>query len=256
MLHLHDAFIQPYLLNNMSSAVDPSLLRTFSCGMMTQCFEIMTLGHVLDRIKIEQQSNLSLRTFRQTTTSLVNKGGVRELYRGIHWNVVQGSLKAATRWGLNGACFKGCEALLGPQFRHTNPGAFSGLVGFSAAFLDTTLFVCPLESIKVRDMTSGWKGRSHMLEVVKEEGFGLLFRGWSRVFMKQVASSFTACACLFPFPCSCCRRACVCARTCTYICTCCVLSCWCLYTEAQGSAPRCNDNNLRRGMRPESFARC
>lgn len=60
-------------------------------------------------------------------------------------------------------------------------------IGTSAAFLDTTLIVCPLESIKVREMTTTWSGgRAQMMDVFREEGVGLLFRGWNRVFYKQV----------------------------------------------------------------------
>eukprot|EP00667_Euglena_gracilis_P018703 EG_transcript_19913 len=168
---------------------DVPLLRTFSFGLLTQCMEMVTLGHILDRLKIEQQSNPRLQHLHAACSSILGRGGLPELYRGLQWNLAQGSLKSASRWTLNAGCFQGCEVALGSRFRKEHPSAFSAAVGCTAAFLDTTLMVCPLESLKVRDMTTHWVGgRSRMWWVLREEGLGLLFRGWPRVFGKQVLS--------------------------------------------------------------------
>ena len=153
-------------------------VNVLAAGSASQVAELLLFGHVLDRVKVHQQ--ISMTTTRQAMNDLIKKGGVKELYKGIEWNVVQGTVKGGLRWGTLTASDKLCSLALSKKER---PTLYNTAVGVSAGVLETTLVTCPMESIKIRQMTS--TGKYSMRNDINKNGFSILYKGWTPMCIKQ-----------------------------------------------------------------------
>eukprot|EP01012_Entosiphon_sulcatum_P015810 TRINITY_DN2077_c0_g1_i1.p1 TRINITY_DN2077_c0_g1~~TRINITY_DN2077_c0_g1_i1.p1 ORF type:complete len:326 (+),score=30.83 TRINITY_DN2077_c0_g1_i1:47-979(+) len=181
-------------LHKQQRPAAPPLWYSFVCGATGQCLEIVTLGHILDRIKTEQQCNPAASTVRSTAREIWRRGGLSDLYLGLRWNLLQGALKGSSRWGINNWCHAVVTAVTPEGLSKTHPSFFSGLVACTAAVTETTVLICPLESLKTLEMTiqrkPGTSASSLVLQRLQADGSALLFRGWARTLLKQTVSWF------------------------------------------------------------------
>jgi len=161
-------------------------LYSFLTGGIGQAADLLTLGHILTRIATQQQANPQF-TFMQSIKSIHSKGGIPEFYKGLRWNLLIGVMKGASRWGLNNSLYR---------FYTTNFGNSSlvpVMVGVTGAAIETTLILCPFESLRTREMTTFWKeGKVNMWHTItKIDGVKIFFRGWDSILLRQVVTWVT-----------------------------------------------------------------
>lgn len=154
----------------------PKLSHSLLSGAVAQSAEILTLGHIFERIKIEQQSKPELRGMRQTVQHMWTKGGMHEIYKGTMWNAVSGISKGVGRWGGYSGFYKLYGKALPEEWQKKYPAAVSLAVGISSGFVVTTCVACPLENLKIQRMTGN---------NARQKGLGFFFRGWHRTIVKQ-----------------------------------------------------------------------
>lgn len=155
-------------------------------GAAAQCAEVLAFGHLLDRVKVEQQVATSGGQRVRATECvrrLYARGGVAEMYRGMMPNLAQAGLKGASRWGFLTASIHLCDAVLPTHTRQQQPSAYNCAVGVTTGALETTLVSCPFESLKVWQMTRGKDQPSLRIAVARDPR--MLWRGWSAQFFKQ-----------------------------------------------------------------------
>ena len=166
--------------------------------------ELLTLGHVFTRIATEQQARPPVQdaagTVRPTTSfyplltgrRLYAHGGFNELYLGLRWNILSSCGKAVSRWSLVNVLYTAYHENVPTQVRKRYPWIAAPTIGFTAAFLETTFILCPLESMRTKAMTSAlaanprMHARTDSLSLV-----GKLTSGWDRVFTRQVVAWIT-----------------------------------------------------------------
>lgn len=66
-------------------------------GATTAAVELLTLGHVLDRIKTTQQASPNQYSSFTAAKYIYEKKGLSGFYTGLRWNLVSHSGKAAFR---------------------------------------------------------------------------------------------------------------------------------------------------------------
>eukprot|EP01064_Diplonema_japonicum_P010028 TRINITY_DN173_c0_g1_i7.p1 TRINITY_DN173_c0_g1~~TRINITY_DN173_c0_g1_i7.p1 ORF type:complete len:274 (+),score=57.98 TRINITY_DN173_c0_g1_i7:51-872(+) len=146
-------------------------------GALAQSIEVLTIGHVLDRIKIEQQ--VKMQPCRTVFKEMWGKGGVRELYKGVSYNLIQAACKGGGRWCMVNSADWACRNSFSPENRKAHPVLYNGCVGVVAGVAETTLISCPMESLKINTMTNG-AGLKGLGDVK------LLWNGWTMQVTKQV----------------------------------------------------------------------
>ena len=147
-------------------------------GAIAQGAEVLAFGHLLDRVKVEQQ--VQMKPARAVLSSMYRRGGMAELYKGMGYNLTQALLKGGSRWCVVGGSDAIVSAAITPAQRKQRPVLFNGLVGTLAGLLETTFVSCPLESVKIAEMTGG----AHA--AYKREGARMLWNGWTSQVVKQV----------------------------------------------------------------------
>ena len=174
-------------------------LRVVSGAIISQMAELLTLGHVFTRIATEQQarppgfqdatrSSRPIPSFDPLSTGrqLYVRGGFRELYLGLRWNVLSSCGKAVSRWSLANLLYTAYDEHVPRRFQDRYPWIAAPMIGFTAALFETTFILCPLESLRTREMTSALASTRAPVDSLSL--IGKLTRGWDRVFTRQVAS--------------------------------------------------------------------
>eukprot|EP01062_Namystynia_karyoxenos_P000971 TRINITY_DN10348_c0_g1_i1.p2 TRINITY_DN10348_c0_g1~~TRINITY_DN10348_c0_g1_i1.p2 ORF type:complete len:335 (+),score=109.45 TRINITY_DN10348_c0_g1_i1:78-1007(+) len=170
------------------------MARALVGGAVAQTLEVITVGHLLDRVKVEQQSLLATRRAGELPGTaacarrMYARGGFRELYRGLGCNVALGCAKGASRWCVIAAGERVCRAVLPAAVARDRPCLYNAAVGVVAGTIETTFVVCPLESAKVWQMTRAEGGQGNSLRSELRRDPLMLWRGWSAQLVKQVVT--------------------------------------------------------------------
>ena len=184
----------------MTSVRDENIwIRVVGGSIVSQLAELLTLGHVFTRIATEQQarppriqdctqSSRPMTSFHPLSTGrqLYVSGGLKELYLGLRWNVFSSCGKAVSRWSLTNLLYTGYDQHVPRYFQDNYPWITAPAIGFMAAFLETTFILCPLESMRTKEMTSSLAAEHAQAE--SSSLVGKLTRGWDRVFTRQLAA--------------------------------------------------------------------
>ena len=168
----------------MSSAVgpkDPPLYLSVAAGMLGQCAELVLGGHVLNRVATELMAHPERGSVTGAVRHLYAEGGLKEFYKGLNWNLVQGCCKGATRWGFNNLMFRLFAEALPKGLQEKHRWILPAAVGLGGAAVETALYLCPLESMKTRRMT----GPEGFVRIVKQEGIPVFFKGWTGLYGRQ-----------------------------------------------------------------------
>ncbi len=162
---------------------NPALYVTALAGSSAHLIETATLGHLLDRLTVEQQAFSSAHSLGGSLRSVSQKGG---FYKGFRWNVLLSATKGAGGWSIHNFCNRNMNALF-PQKKPADPPfRFTALVACSTAFAETTLFLCPLERLKVLEMTNGSPQKIEAIKMIWAKGTRFVYRGWTlMVFHKS-----------------------------------------------------------------------
>ena len=147
-------------------------------------------GHVLNRIATAQQAHVPNPPLFRTVSKLYERGGLWEFYKGLRWNMMSSCGKAATRWTLTGSLYHGVELFVPRSLRNCWFWNDAVAVGVSAAVIETTFVLTPLESFRTLEMTT--TSQDHRKAVGDSTRHRGLFRtitaGWDRVFFRQLTS--------------------------------------------------------------------
>lgn len=157
-------------------------------GAIGACFsaiQLITLGHPCERVKTELQINqLALRA----TLRILYTGGVSEFYKGLRWNLIYQSGKSSIRWMSVPRVNRFYQLYLPEKIKQNYPVVKTALVATTQAIFETLLFSCPLDVLKIRNMTRPSTQKIHLCDLVKSEGLLVLWRGGLVHFLKQEAS--------------------------------------------------------------------
>ncbi len=168
----------------MSSDISstPSISRSSLAGGAVGVFETITLGQILNRIQVAQEADPSRKKIRETICSIYQKGGWRELYQGLRWNSLLSAIKGAGGWGI----YNFYNREFNVYFPHENsPFQFSALVACSTAITETTFPLCPLERLKIFEMTRDPRQKFEVIQSIRKGGIPFLYRGWNFMVFKR-----------------------------------------------------------------------
>eukprot|EP01130_Rhizamoeba_saxonica_P012000 TRINITY_DN5019_c0_g1_i1.p1 TRINITY_DN5019_c0_g1~~TRINITY_DN5019_c0_g1_i1.p1 ORF type:complete len:286 (+),score=28.87 TRINITY_DN5019_c0_g1_i1:31-888(+) len=163
----------------------PSFFKSFLAGGCGQIVELLTLGHIATRVATEQQANPSYSVLKSIKNIYV-KQGFLGYYQGLRWNIVMGFLKGASRWGLNNTLYNFFTPMFEKESRLV-PVA----VAVTGAFIETTLILCPFESLRTLDMTTSPGIKLDLWDKIRQEKLRVFFRGWNRIFFRQIVTWVT-----------------------------------------------------------------
>jgi hypothetical protein len=169
--------------SNVSSS-NPSWYISGVFGSLGQLTELTLAGQVLSRIMTLQQAQPSL-SIRESIRTIYAENGFKSFFKGYRWNAGMSVCKGFTRWSFNNAMFAVCEKYISKETQKNYPSLIPLMAGMGGAMLETTLYLCPLESLKTREMTESWKGKNHMWHVIRSEGAAIFFKGWTGLFPRQ-----------------------------------------------------------------------
>ena len=150
-------------------------------------------GHVFNRIATAQQAQIPHPSFAKTVKTLYSTGGIKEFYKGLRWNLLSSCAKAGTRWTLTSSLYHAVESYVPSDVRDNAFWSDAVAVGFSAAFVETTFVLTPMESFRTLEMTTALqKHKQAVSETSKKQGMiRTLLKGWDRVFVRQLTSWVT-----------------------------------------------------------------
>lgn len=157
----------------------PSLQRSMVAGAAAHMIEILTLGHILDRLKIDREAFLDRKSF------LFSK---QSLYKGLLWNLLSSGSKGSFGWVIHNLSIR----IMSQNFPLENPSRpsffFTFATGLLSGTLESLVILCPLERIKIVEMTQNESMPFKVKEFIKREGFLSLYRGWDRMIFRQSIS--------------------------------------------------------------------
>jgi len=160
-------------------------------GALVSAVELLTLGHVFDRIKTERQAypvGIKKVSLLNTVYSLYQAGGIRKFYEGLRWNVTTQCSKNAFRWIAVGKVNAVYSQILPQSWKERSPVLQPLLTSLSLALIETTAFVCPAEVMKTRNMTRSAKEKLKMGAIVQQEGFRALYQGYTAMLIRYCVS--------------------------------------------------------------------
>lgn len=170
----------------VSDLSNPPFRRSFLAGSSAHLFEVLALGHILDRVRVEQEIYAKC-TLKNALVSIWKKGKIKEFYRGLKWNIALSTLKGGCGWSIHNFSNRSVIAIC-PQKDPIRPSLFFiGTVGIFSAFLETSFILCPLERLKTVEMTKD-KYLSMTRDHTRRKGLQFFYQGWSIVMLRQSCS--------------------------------------------------------------------
>jgi hypothetical protein len=163
----------------------PRVEHSFLAGSFAHAFEVATFGHLLDRLRVEQEISPEL-SMKNALSGVWKKGKWEGLYRGFRWNIASSALKGGFGWSIFNLSNRGISICFPPKDPKRPSFLFSTLVGTSAAFIETSAILSPLERLKTVSMTD--HVRLKVLERVQKEGLRFFYKGWTSVMVRQTGS--------------------------------------------------------------------
>jgi hypothetical protein len=156
-------------------------------GSLGQVTELTLAGQLFNRIATAQQANPEF-GIKTAIQHIYKKNKWRGFFDGYRWNVGMSIAKGFTRWSFNNAMFSISDRIVSKKIQKEHSWIVPLMVGIGGAALETTLYLCPLESLKTREMTEQWVNKTHMWKVIRTEGYPIFFRGWTGLFPRQAVT--------------------------------------------------------------------
>ncbi len=163
---------------------NPPLQRSFFTGAAVNILDTLILGQFLERIKVQQEAHPHL-PIAQAIDSILQKKGWRELYKGLSWHLFSNGFKGAFGWSIHNFCNHTVEKIY-PQQNSISPSfSFIALVSCSTSFMETTLFLCPLERLKTFQMTRNNSLSLPLYKEIEKGGLQFIYRGWKWMVIQK-----------------------------------------------------------------------
>lgn len=156
-------------------------------GALLAAAELLSLGHILDRIKTTQQAFPGRFSALGATKHIYNHNGLLGFYTGLRWNLLTHCGKAAFRWAVMSHMSEFWTKIIPHQIHTQYPSLQSTLLGLSVGIVEATFLVCPAELIKTKEMTNSL-AHFNFVPYVRTVGLKRLFDGVDVVILRQVMS--------------------------------------------------------------------
>lgn len=167
----------------------PSTHLAMFAGSLAHFAETATLGHLIDRLMVQQQAFLENRSIRESFKSIYRVEGKKGFYKGFKWSVFSSAIKGAGGWTLLNTCNKGLNFVF-PHKDTNNPShQFNIILATTTAIAEATLLLCPFERLKVVEMTTLTRIRT--LKIACDGGLKFFYRGWSVMTVQKSLSWFS-----------------------------------------------------------------
>jgi hypothetical protein len=158
----------------------PPLWLSIVAGGLAGGIEVATLGHLLDRLKVQQEAFLDKRIFTVWRREA--------LYKGLRWNLLLGVSRGSMGWATHNVCNRMALIFFPEQDVRFPSFYFTSAVGIAVAALETSLFICPLERLKIIEMTDQKGIPFRISNLVQKEGKFFIYQGWTRTVLRQSVS--------------------------------------------------------------------
>lgn len=161
-------------------------------GSLGMTAELTLGGQVLNRVLIAQQANPDL-TVINAVKSIYNQNGIKSFFVGYRWNVGMAVCKGFTRWSLNNTIFSFCQDHIPKEVQKNHQYLVPTIVGIGGAIFETTVYLCPLESLKTREMTilNPHGDKNKIWRIIRDEKGSIFFKGWTGLFPRQAITWVT-----------------------------------------------------------------
>lgn len=163
------------------------LARSMLAGSVAHSIELLTLGQILDRIKVEKEARPQLQAIKDAFKQIWLQGGWREFYKGFRANAALSILKGSSGWGIHHLCNRQFLRIYPQKDTHFPSVGFTTLVGCATGFIEASFILCPLERLKTYQMTS--KGHSlKNVRIISNSGLKFMYQGWTPLLLRQTVS--------------------------------------------------------------------
>lgn len=156
-------------------------------GASLAVIELLSLGHILDRIKTHQQASPGQFSAWESAKYIYNNKGFTGFYTGVQWNVLTHSGKAAFRWAVMGYMDDVWYRTIPKNINRQYPSLQPTLLGLSVSIAEATCLVCPAEVLKTKEMTHNMKDYK-FIPYMRKIGWKHLFDGIDVVLFRQAVS--------------------------------------------------------------------
>lgn len=165
-----------------------SVVRSIVFGSLTATTELLTLGHILDRIKTHQQA-YPAHSAGYSAKLIYQENGVSGFYKGLKWNVLTHGGKAGFRWAVMGRMDELISTYIPKEISAKYSTLQPTLLGLSVGFLEATILVCPAESFKTKEMTHiRGQGLLGVVKHIQSKGLRVCYEGYDVVVIRQGVS--------------------------------------------------------------------
>lgn len=165
----------------------PTIPFTVFSGAVMAAIELLTLGHILDRIKTHQQAHPRTSGYKAMRT-IYNLKGIPGFYTGIRWNLITHCGKAGFRWLAMKELDEFCYYALPKDLVKKYPALQKTALAISVSVIESSLLVCPAESFKTKEMTQANATSFKVFQWIKHHGFKTMYEGWDAVLFRQAIS--------------------------------------------------------------------
>jgi Mitochondrial carrier protein len=175
-------------ISDSSNDKKPGIPFTVVSGALIAGVELLSFGHICDRIKTCQQANPELRSIKEAARRIYSVDGFMGFYTGIRWNILSHSGKAGFRWAAMSLMDDVCHRALSADLKAKYPSLQKFLLGISVSLVESFFLVCPAESFKTKEMTKNPSKAFHVYKWIKNTGARSMFDGWDAVLFRQAIS--------------------------------------------------------------------
>ena len=169
---------------------EPSPLRAYVFGGAAHGAEVAIYGHVLDRIKVQCESQGRCQTIPHVFRQILQEGK-SNLYKGFKWNLLISTVKGSHGWVLNNFANRLVTNFM-PQIADEKSFKYPITVGIVTATMEGVFIITPLERMKTVEMTSNLFKQNKVLastqQALKEKGAKFFFTGLSSVILRQIVT--------------------------------------------------------------------
>lgn len=162
----------------------PGIPFTVFSGAAMATIELLSFGHICDRIKTHQQAHAQSLSIYKSSSQIYTEKGIKGFYAGVKWNVLTHSGKAGFRWGTMSIMDDFCHRFIPLNVKEKYPSIQPMMLGITVSIAESFFLVCPAESLKTKEMT----GTFSVSKWIKSQGIKSLFDGWDAVLIRQAIS--------------------------------------------------------------------
>jgi hypothetical protein len=183
-------------ISRIGNTREPSFAHSSFFGGLAHGLEVLSGGHVLDRIKVHCETAGKTAGIMKSYQEIISKEGITSLYKGFKWNVLLSTFKGSSGWLINNFSNRTMSEIVPQSLKKS--AIFPLSVGLMTAMIEGALIITPLERIKIIEMTTDSRSPLSLAKIFKKHGPAFFFVGLQTVIFRQ---SITWCSylCFYDF---------------------------------------------------------